>query len=348
MKTLQELDLHVPHLGVKQTCQTIGGYPEHDMKWGWGSPYPFTYSWDEGSNGDYTHNESDWGDIAPAYCYPNHSSDWDDCSGPSWSTPDSYERDDFGGMGGGDSNYDDNSGENGYYMDPSMSAKDAKIISAAMEDLPESLQHQEVKIVVDPDLLASFEPYSNACFLRKGATYTTLNGEKITITEDTILLRSAEVANKALIEESVHQWATNNGCRLNGTNTGNIDYMERQADIIEAIHYREKGLDWPDIPGDVPKDKEIMDYIDKFIENHKLNDLIDSLENSNKLRDSDTWDYKWEELLEECYPQYVSVDESPDTSSWLDLEDKYDRPIDDHVLDNHFQSGSRLLIKARR
>lgn len=223
MKSLSTLDLRVPSLGIRHTKNLFGGY-----------------------YGGYLNPSICYGDVS------GHTNNSDYLWFVLWSQANYHQGgdDDYGGGSGGETggiyNGQYNQNHNGYSFDSSISAGDRAIITSAMESLPEVLQNQNVKIIIDSHVIEELNPYKagyanfdveggNACFLYKGQVVK-IDGENVTIAEDTIYLRSADVAFKALWEESLHQWQHYN-CIQNSFQSPDLvnNGMEVQADIIKGL-----------------------------------------------------------------------------------------------------------------
>jgi len=234
MKTLQELDLHVPHLGVKQTRQAIGGYGGYS---GWG--YCFDY-WDD----------SDY-DLNPVYCVADRDSfkshnDYSDISSLSYA----HAYDGYSSGGGsypgigvirgisctGEVDHD------GYYLDSSISRDDRDIINDAMECLPEEFLRYDTMIVTDSALLALMDGKVNGCFLFKGQVVHLKNGSTYIADQDMVLIKdikdlSGTSLRNALEEEFWHNWQHETCMRGDNTPLSNPtkESMELQQALINWI-----------------------------------------------------------------------------------------------------------------
>ena len=211
MKTLESLDLIVPKLGINSTKKITGG--------------------------------RDWsGYIQPSICYG-----YEDNSDPYW---DSWYYDylynhadpDYGGGGGGGGvpSYDTSGDDDGHddlsnitfgdNIDDSVKEQIKKFI----QSLPEELQNQEVKIVIDPDLLKEcsgsdgFSGIDDALFLYASHSLNSYG-------TDIIILRDVNQVSD-LFEELLHVWQYNN-CLDGESKLSNADRnaMEFQAAIIQSI-----------------------------------------------------------------------------------------------------------------
>lgn len=234
MKSLSTLDLRVPSLGIRHTKNLFGGY-----------------------YGGYLNPSICYGDVS------GHTNNSDYLWFVLWSQANYHQGgdDDYGGGSGGETggiyNGQYNQNHNGYSFDSSISAGDRAIITSAMESLPEVLQNQNVKIIIDSHVIEELNPYKagyanfdveggNACFLYKGQVVK-VDGKIVTISEDTIYLRSADVAPQALWEESLHQWQHYNCIQIPFLNSNNLyssefinKGMEIQAKVIkEMMDYRD-------------------------------------------------------------------------------------------------------------
>ena len=287
MKTLSSLDLRVPSLGIQSTKNLFGGY-----------------------YGGY---------INPSYCigYTNDS-DYFSFFLWLWSQAEYIqERDDSaGGSGGvclgGDSYWDDNQDNHGYYFDPSMTSGDRAIITNAMEALPEELQNQNVKIVVDPDLIALLDE-ANGCFLHEGFKKSLGDGTFLEINEDTIVLRSSANID-VLWEESLHQWQYNNCIHapLSLRISAEIqNAMEIQADIIEVLKtyaqdYKQYGditviSHFSQIAQDIEVQNMIMDNYNAQYGNYNIQNLVSFFD--SYISSPDGYEFEWEYVLSMFFGQ---------------------------------------------
>lgn len=209
MKTLDSLNLIVPKLGRDAARKITGG--------------------------------TDGGYIQPSYCYGGSGSlSWD-----SWYydylfnhyDPDYGEN--YGGGGGADfegsyNDYDDSDDLSNITFGDDIDESIKGQIKEFIQRLPEELQNQEIKILIDSDLLKecsksdNYSGIDNAAFLYASHHLNSYG-------TDIIILRD-ENQIPALFEELLHLWQYNNS--LDGESpilTADKSAMEFQVAIIESI-----------------------------------------------------------------------------------------------------------------
>lgn len=272
MKTLDQLDLHVPSLGVKSARKLFGGNYDggyldpaicygssSGMNWGWSLDVLNSF-WDSFLNSFYNNNDGSngqSGDSVPFQIQPFHL----------------------------------------YHYDEVVSDAERAWIDNVLDTLPEELQAQNFKIVIAPEYLRSH--LAEGMFLPKGSTITWSNGEMLTLTEDTIFLSTAQSADRALWEEALHMWQfyhnVNIPARLQ-LDPNMTSCMELQADVIEALvsyarEYSVYGTLSPDI---LPW--QFMDTYNSSTGGYDLTALSSLL--SSYYSDTDGFSYNWHDVLE--------------------------------------------------
>lgn len=209
MKTLDSLNLIVPKLGRDAARKITGGM--------------------------------DGGYIQPSYCYGGSGSlSWD-----SWYydylfnhyDPDYGENHDGGGGAdyeGSYNDYDDSDDLSNITFGDNIDESIKEQIKNLIQNLPEELQNQEIKILIDSDLLKecsksdNYSGIDNAAFLYASHHLNSYG-------TDIIILRDEDHI-PALFEELLHSWQYNNS--LDGESkiaNADLSAMEFQAAIIEAI-----------------------------------------------------------------------------------------------------------------
>ena len=167
-----------------------------------------------------------------------------------------------------------------------------------MEALPEILQHQQVKIVVDPDYLNTFDPFANGMFIHEGQVH---NGIKAL--ENLIVIRSIGLAEECLWEEALHQWQYENSVETGFITTGIRQYMENQADIVALMIGIANGINVTSIKcGNIGRDSEITSAIQSYYSGssgqYDLDAIESFLNSSPKFLTGDDFDYNWHEVLD--------------------------------------------------
>lgn len=219
MRTLESLNLIVPKLGIDSTKRITGG--------------------------------RDWnGYLQPSICYGDNNNN----SGPSW---DSWYNDylydhadpdygansgvggapDYNGSGSSDSDYDYDDDLSNITFGDNIDDSVKEQIQKFIQSLPEELQNQEIKIVIDPDLLKEcsgsddkdFSGVDDALFLYKSHALNPYD-------TDVIILRDQNQIPD-LFEELLHVWQYNN-CMGDESKMSKADRsaMEFQAAIVEYIN----------------------------------------------------------------------------------------------------------------
>ena len=242
----KQIELTIPTLDLSLLRKIKGGYsPDDYFDVDNGRIYGHdNYNPDDGS---YDLGELDGGVCKPTEPVIDIEPD-EEC--PEYEDPEFIEQsdyEDYGDVDHGQNGYDGFNFNNGYTIDPSLSVEERAIITSAMEALPLALQMQNVRIVVDAHTIEQLNPYKaqhadfdilggNACFLYKGQVVT-IDGNRVTIQEDTIFLRDANVASQALLEESFHLWQHYNCIQTPFVYSSDfvVDGMELQADIIKNM-----------------------------------------------------------------------------------------------------------------
>ncbi len=233
----KQIELTIPTLDLSLLRKIKGGY----------DPDGFYDKYYDGNvynhdNYDSDSDSFDQGHVEGSVCTQTAPREYED---PEFIEQSDY--DDYGDVDHDQYEYDGVNFNNGYTIDPSLSVEERAIITSAMEALPQALQMQNVRIVVDAHTIEQLNPYKaqyadfnilggNACFLYKGQVVT-IDGNRVTIQEDTIFLRDANVASQALWEESLHQWQHYNCIQTPFVYSSDfvVDGMELQADIIENM-----------------------------------------------------------------------------------------------------------------
>lgn len=295
MRTLESLNLIVPKLGIDSTKRITGG--------------------------------RDWnGYLQPSICYGDNNNN----SGPSW---DSWYNDylydhadpdygansgvggapDYNGSGSSDSDYDDDLsnitfGDN---IDDSVKEQILKFI----QSLPEELQNQEIKIVIDPELLKEcsgsddkdFSGVDDALFLYKSHNLNTHD-------TDVIILRDQNQIPD-LFEELLHVWQYHN-CLDGESKMSSADRsaMELQAAIVQTIDMLYNNPDNMD-PVTIGLDEIIGKILNGFTDfdnsSFDINKFLSSISETEWETYYDEWsnnsgygdinenyDWNWKEILE--------------------------------------------------
>lgn len=215
MKTLDSLNLIVPKLGIGDTRKIMGGQDY------WGG-----YLQPSICNGDDYNSGSSWDSWYNDYQYDHADPDYGANSGAGGSP--SY----GGGSYGGD--YDDVDSSTRITFGDNIDDSVKEQIKQFIQSLPEELQNQEIKIVIDPDLLKEcsgsddFSGVDDAVFLYASHSLNSYS-------TDVIILRDQSQIPD-LFEEFLHVWQYNN-CLDGESKMSNADRsaMEFQAAIIQSI-----------------------------------------------------------------------------------------------------------------
>lgn len=297
MRTLESLNLIVPKLGIDSTKRITGG--------------------------------RDWnGYLQPSICYGDNNNN----SGPSW---DSWYNDylydhadpdygansgvggapDYNGSGSSDSDYDYDDDLSNITFGDNIDDSVKEQIQKFIQSLPEELQNQEIKIVIDPDLLKEcsgsddkdFSGVDDALFLYKSHALNPYD-------TDVIILRDQNQIPD-LFEELLHVWQYNN-CMGDESKMSKADRsaMEFQAAIVQTIDMLYNNPDNMD-PVTIGLDEIIGKILNGFTDfdnsSFDINKFLSSISETEWETYYDEWsnnsgygdinenyDWNWKEILE--------------------------------------------------
>ena len=225
-----------------------------------------------------------------------------------------------GGGGGGVPSYDTSGDDDGHddlsnitfgdNIDDSVKEQ----IKEFIQSLPEELQNQEVKIVIDYDLMkylskATEDSYvNNAAFLYDGRI---VNG--VSIDGDTIILKDANNISD-IFEELLHVWQYHN-CWKNGANSDNtVNAMEFQAEFIEVIY------DYINTPDGLQSSDSLFKYdIMMFYEDNLSSFNLDTFMNFLNSISQERWEeyYKeWSDINKGKYTKTPDIDDTYYDWNW--------------------------------